>query len=79
GDIAEIDHEGYVMIYDRRKDLIISGGENIYPSQIVTAGEQFPGVRPSPLHIFEPPRIRLISYAVICLKKTSNTINAHRF
>ena len=36
GDIAEIDHEGYVMIYDRRKDLIISGGENIYPYQIET-------------------------------------------
>lgn len=36
GDIAEIDDEGYVMIYDRRKDLIISGGENIYPYQIET-------------------------------------------
>ena len=36
GDIAEIDDEGYVIIYDRRKDLIISGGENIYPYQIET-------------------------------------------
>src|SRR5699024_1818224 len=34
GDIAEIDKDGYVMIYDRRKDLIISGGENIYPYQL---------------------------------------------
>lgn len=34
GDIAEIDEEGFVMIYDRRKDLIISGGENIYPYEI---------------------------------------------
>lgn len=34
GDIAEIDDDGYVMIYDRRKDLIISGGENIYPYQL---------------------------------------------
>lgn len=41
GDIAEIDHEGYVMIYDRRKDLIISGGENIYPYQIETVAKQF--------------------------------------
>lgn len=44
GDIAEIDHEGYVMIYDRRKDLIISGGENIYPYQIETVTKQFPGI-----------------------------------
>ncbi len=44
GDIAEIDHEGYVMIYDRRKDLIISGGENIYPYQIETVAKQFPGI-----------------------------------
>src|SRR5699024_3062823 len=34
GDIAEIDDEGFVMVYDRRKDLIISGGENIYPFEI---------------------------------------------
>ena len=36
GDIAEIDEEGFVMVYDRRKDLIISGGENIYPYEIET-------------------------------------------
>ncbi|SCS34171.1 o-succinylbenzoate--CoA ligase [Staphylococcus caeli] len=41
GDIAEIDKEGFVMIYDRRKDLIISGGENIYPYEIETVAKQF--------------------------------------
>ncbi|MGX0909542.1 o-succinylbenzoate--CoA ligase [Staphylococcus caprae] len=41
GDIAEIDNEGFVMVYDRRKDLIISGGENIYPYQIETVAKQF--------------------------------------
>ncbi|MCG7338374.1 o-succinylbenzoate--CoA ligase [Staphylococcus sp. ACRSN] len=44
GDIAEINHEGYVMVYDRRKDLIISGGENIYPYQIETIAKQYPGI-----------------------------------
>ena len=44
GDIAEIDDEGYVMIYDRRKDLIISGGENIYPYQIETIAKDFEGI-----------------------------------
>ncbi len=32
------------MIYDRRKDLIISGGENIYPYQIETVAKRHPGI-----------------------------------
>ncbi|MBO3139462.1 long-chain fatty acid--CoA ligase, partial [Dermatophilus congolensis] len=34
GDIARINHDGYVEIVDRRKDLIIVGGENVYPREI---------------------------------------------
>jgi len=34
GDIAEIDDEGFIFIKDRIKDMIISGGENIYPAEI---------------------------------------------
>ena len=34
GDLARIDEAGYLYILDRRKDLIISGGENIYPKEI---------------------------------------------
>lgn len=41
GDIAEIDEDGYVIVYDRRKDLIISGGENIYPFEIETAAKAY--------------------------------------
>ena len=44
GDIAEIDDDGFVMIYDRRKDLIISGGENIYPYQIESVAKYFPEI-----------------------------------
>ncbi|PHK50845.1 o-succinylbenzoate--CoA ligase [Staphylococcus edaphicus] len=44
GDIAKIDEAGYVMIYDRRKDLIISGGENIYPYQIETVAKLHPNI-----------------------------------
>ncbi|MGO2109436.1 MAG: AMP-binding enzyme, partial [Staphylococcus equorum] len=42
--IAEIDDEGYVMVYDRRKDLIISGGENIYPYQIESVAKNYFGI-----------------------------------
>ena len=34
GDIAKMDDEGYLYIMDRKKDMIISGGENIYPAEI---------------------------------------------
>lgn len=34
GDVAVMDEEGFVTIQDRMKDMIISGGENVYPAEI---------------------------------------------
>lgn len=34
GDLAKKDEDGYLYILDRKKDMIISGGENIYPAEI---------------------------------------------
>jgi acyl-CoA synthetase (AMP-forming)/AMP-acid ligase II len=44
GDIGEIDKEGYLYIKDRLKDMIISGGENIYPAEIESVVIGIPGV-----------------------------------
>ena len=44
GDIGEIDDEGYLYIKDRMKDMIISGGENIYPAEIESVMIGIPGV-----------------------------------
>ncbi|MFH5822564.1 AMP-binding protein [Georgenia sp. AZ-5] len=45
GDIVRLDDDGYVVLADRIKELIISGGFNIYPSQVEDAVRSMPGVR----------------------------------
>jgi len=45
GDLAVVDPEGYVQIVDRRKDLIVSGGENVASPEVERALAQHPAVR----------------------------------
>jgi acyl-CoA synthetase (AMP-forming)/AMP-acid ligase II len=44
GDVAELDADGFVYIRDRIKDMIISGGENIYPAEIESVLQAHPRV-----------------------------------
>ena len=44
GDVAYYDEEGYFYIVDRKKDMFISGGENVYPSEIERALYRHPAV-----------------------------------
>ena len=44
GDIAQYDEEGYFFVVDRKKDMFISGGENVYPAEIEKALYQHPSV-----------------------------------
>lgn len=44
GDIAYLDDEGYVYICDRKKDMIISGGMNVYPAEIEAVIEELADV-----------------------------------
>ncbi|KMY55130.1 O-succinylbenzoic acid--CoA ligase [Bacillus sp. FJAT-27231] len=45
GDIGYVDEEGFLFVLDRRSDLIISGGENIYPAEIEAVLLSHPAVR----------------------------------
>jgi len=44
GDVAYFDEEGFVFICDRKKDMIISGGVNVYPAEIEAALDRHPDV-----------------------------------
>ncbi len=44
GDIARFDPEGYFFIVDRKKDMFISGGENVYPAEVEKVLYQHPAV-----------------------------------
>jgi O-succinylbenzoic acid--CoA ligase len=44
GDIGYLDPEGYLYVLDRRDDLIISGGENVYPAEIEAVLQSHPDV-----------------------------------
>jgi O-succinylbenzoate-CoA ligase len=44
GDLACVDKDGFVFIQDRKKDMIISGGENVYPAEIEAVLARHPDV-----------------------------------
>lgn len=44
GDIGQLDAEGYLRVLDRRDDLIITGGENVYPAEVEAALLAHPAV-----------------------------------
>ena len=46
-DICEVDEKGYIYVIDRKKDMIITGGENVYPTEIETVINEHPAVKES--------------------------------
>ena len=45
GDVVVMDEDGFFTVVDRKKDLIIAGGFNVYPSEVEEVLSQLPGVR----------------------------------
>jgi O-succinylbenzoic acid--CoA ligase len=44
GDIGQVDKDGYLTVHARRSDLIISGGENVYPAEVEAVIERHPAI-----------------------------------
>ena len=65
GDVGKIDERGYVSIVGRSKDLIISGGYNVYPAEIEAAINDMPGVAESAVVGVPHPDFGEVGVAVV--------------
>ena len=65
GDVGRIDERGYVSIVGRSKDLIISGGYNVYPAEVEGYINEMPGVAESALVGVPHPDFGEVGVAVV--------------
>ena len=75
GDVGKVDPRGYVHIVGRSKDLIISGGYNVYPAEIEGYINDMPGVAESALVGVPHPDFGEVGVAVI-IAKPGATVSA---
>ncbi len=75
GDVGKIDERGYITIVGRSKDLIISGGYNVYPAEIEGYINDLPGVAESALVGVPHPDFGEVGVAVV-VPKPGATLDA---
>lgn len=68
GDMATMDKDGFIYLVDRKKDVIITGGENIYPVQIEDFLHKMPVVKDVAVIGLADQRLGEITAAIIELK-----------
>lgn len=68
GDMAQEDEDGFIYLVDRKKDVIISGGENLYPVQIEDFLRSHPAVKDVAVIGLPDKRLGEIAAAVISVK-----------
>jgi acyl-CoA synthetase (AMP-forming)/AMP-acid ligase II len=70
GDIARQDDDGFIWLVDRAKDVIITGGENIFPVEIESFIMGHPKVQDAAVIGYPDPRLGEIALAVVKAKPT---------
>ncbi|MBR4626177.1 MAG: acyl--CoA ligase [Ruminococcus sp.] len=80
GDMAQEDEDGFIYLVDRKKDVIISGGENLYPVQIEDFLRAHPAIKDVAVIGLPDKRLGEIAAAIISVKEgmtcTEDDINA---
>ena len=69
GDMAMQDEDGFIFLVDRKKDVIISGGENIYPVQIEDFLRAYPSIKDVAVIGMPDQRLGEITAAIIEIKQ----------
>jgi O-succinylbenzoic acid--CoA ligase len=81
GDIGHVDAEGYLYVLDRRDDLIVSGGENVYPAEVEAALQAHADVIEAGVTGADDPRWGRVPVAAIVLRpgatSTADDLIAH--
>ena len=80
GDMARMDEEGFIYLVDRKKDVVISGGENLYPVQIEDFLRRYDKIKDVAVIGLPDKRLGEIAAAIIEIKEdmtcTEEEINA---
>ena len=76
GDMAMRDEDGFIYLVDRKKDVIITGGENLYPVQIEDFLRAHPDIKDVAVIGIPHPRLGEIAAAIIELKPGATTTEA---
>jgi len=69
GDMARVDEDGFIYLVDRKKDVVISGGENLYPVQIEDFLRAFHKIKDVAVIGLPDARLGEIAAAIIELKE----------
>jgi malonyl-CoA/methylmalonyl-CoA synthetase len=75
GDLGAFDAQGYLTISGRGKDVVITGGFNVYPKEIETELDQFPGVLESAVIGVPHPDLGEGVTAIVVLKSGQTTLD----
>ncbi len=76
GDMARIDEDGFIFLVDRKKDVVISGGENLYPVQIEDHLRGFDKIKDVAVIGLPDARLGEIAVAIIEIKEGTECTEA---